>query len=219
MSCMQRINQCAALIGRSLRGMFKRERDRRRYANTPYAWLFQPYMGEELVALACQVTPGKAPIVSLAAVVLDHQQVHLSQAWVATLTDPQAVCEKTVRRHRELYDIETTLLTSVQTLKSLADFIGNRPLIGWQLDQQLSLLDGVFKDHLGFGLPNAQVDVAKLHQRQLRRRHPLVEAPGQFSDALSCWQIPAIATRGLLGKATASALLYMRLQRDMAQSG
>ena len=219
MSSMQGIDKYATLFGRSLRGLVKRERDRRRYANTPYAWLFQPYMGEELVALACQVTPGETPTVSLAAVILDQQQIHLSQAWVATFSDPQAACEKTIRRHRELYNIEMTLQFSVQTLKGLADFIGNRPLIGWQLDQQLSTLNNAFKDHLGFGLPNAQVDVAKLHQRQLRRRHPLVEAPCQFSDALACWQIPAIATRGLLGKATASALLYMRLQRDMTQSG
>ncbi|PRY66791.1 DNA polymerase-3 subunit epsilon [Vreelandella songnenensis] len=216
---MSGIDRYAALLGRSLRLLFKRERDRRRYANSPYAWLFQPYMGEELVALACQVTPGPAPVLSIAAVVMNQQHIQLSHAWVATFADAETACGKTVRRHQELYDTQTTLRFSAQALKGLAEFIGNRPLIGWQLEQQLAMLNSAFRVHLGFGLPNAQVDVARLHQRQLRRRHPLVESSCQFPEALACWQIPTIAARGLLGKAAASALLYMRLQRDMAQSG
>ncbi|MBZ5486033.1 DNA polymerase III subunit epsilon [Halomonas aquamarina] len=216
---MQQIDKYATLVGRSLRMLFKRERDRRRHAHSPYAWLFQPYMGEELVALACQVTPGPEPVLSIAAVVLNQQRVQLSQAWQATLADGEATCDKTVRRHQELYDTQTTLCFSAHTLRGLAEFIGNRPLIGWQLEQQLIMLDSAFRAHLGFGLPNAQVDVARLHHRQLRRRHPLVETSCQFSEALTCWQVPSVAARGLLGKATASALLYMRLQRDMAQSG
>ncbi|MBE0464683.1 DNA polymerase III subunit epsilon [Halomonas sp. FME20] len=212
---MQGIDKYLTLVGRSLRALFKRERERRRYANSPYAWLFQPYMGEELVALACQVTPGETPVLSFAAVVLNQQQIHTSSAWVATLADLQAADKTTLRRHRKLYNTETALSPSTDTLRALAEFIGNRPLIGWQLDQQLAALNSAFRIHLGFGLPNAQIDVAKLHQRQLRRLHPLVESPSQFSEALACWQVPATSTSGLLGKATASALLYMRLQRDM----
>ncbi|MGP8289468.1 DNA polymerase III subunit epsilon [Vreelandella zhanjiangensis] len=212
---MQGTDNYLTLLGRSLRALFKRESERRRYANSPYAWLFRPYMGEELVALACQVTPGDAPVLSFAAVVLNQQQIHTSGAWVATLADPQAADKAALRRHQKLYNTETALLPSTDTLRALAEFIGNRPLIGWQLDQQLAALNSAFRAHLGFGLPNAQIDVAKLHQRQLRRLHPLVESPSQFSEALACWQVPAISTNGLLGKATASALLYMRLQRDM----
>ncbi|MGO2398298.1 MAG: hypothetical protein ACTH6C_06010, partial [Halomonas sp.] len=76
---MQGSKKGMALLGQTLRRMFKRERDRRRYANSPYAWLFQPYMGEELVALACESLPGETPVLSVAAVVLNQQQVHTSQ--------------------------------------------------------------------------------------------------------------------------------------------
>ncbi|MGO2262127.1 MAG: DNA polymerase III subunit epsilon, partial [Halomonas sp.] len=122
-------------------------------------------------------------------------------------------------QHQQLYNPATAVPLCAETLHAFTDFIGNRPLVGWQLDQQFCMLNRAFRAHLGFGLPNVQVDVAKLHQRQLRRLHPLVESSQPFSEALACWQVPTISTQRLLGKATASALLYMRLQRDMTQSG
>lgn len=216
---MQGSKKGMALLGQTLRRTFKRERDRRRYANSPYAWLFQPYMGEELVALACESIPGETSVLSVAAVVLNQQQVHTSQAWVATFADPQTVDQTALRQHQRLYNPATAVPLCAETLHAFTDFIGNRPLVGWQLDQQFCMLNRAFRAHLGFGLPNVQVDVAKLHQRQLRRLHPLVESSQPFSEALACWQVPAISTQRLLGKATASALLYMRLQRDMTQSG
>ncbi|BBI63947.1 hypothetical protein HSBAA_52530 [Vreelandella sulfidaeris] len=103
-------------------------------------------------------------------------------------------------------------------LSALVEFIGNRPIIGWKLEPRISALNALLSKQLGFSLPNAQIDVAKLHQRRLRRLHPEIDAPSSFAQALTCWKVPALGMQSVLGEATASALLYMRLQRTMAEA-
>ncbi|WP_159177956.1 MULTISPECIES: DNA polymerase III subunit epsilon [Halomonadaceae] len=216
---MRLLDRHVTLFSGSLRTLLRRESDRRRCADSPYAWLFQPYMGEELVALACTATPTQSsPVISVAAVVLSHQQVHTSRAFVITLGSAKQPASATLRRHHLLCEAGEILLPNSDNLSALVEFIGNRPIVGWQLEKRIGALNALLSKRLNFALPNAQVDVAKLHQRQLRRLHPEVEAPSSFAQALACWQVPVMGKQSVLGEATASALLYMRLQRIMAQA-
>lgn len=219
MSGMRLLDRHVTLFSGSLRTLLRRESDRRRCADSPYAWLFQPYMGEELVALACTATPTQSsPVISVAAVVLSHQQVHTSRAFVITLGSAKQPASATLRRHHLLCEAGEILPPNSDNLSALVEFIGNRPIVGWQLEKRIGALNALLSKRLNFALPNAQVDVAKLHQRQLRRLHPEVEAPSSFAQALACWQVPVMGMQSVLGEATASALLYMRLQRVMAQA-
>lgn len=219
MSGMRLLDRHVALFSGSLRTLLSRESDRRRCAGSPYGWLFQPYMGDELVAIACYVTPtSSSPLMSLAAVVLSQQQVLTSRAFVMTLGTPEHLESAALRRHQLLYQAGEVLPPSSDNLSALVEFIGNRPIIGWQLDKRISTLNVLLRAQLDFALPNAQVDVARLHQRQLRRLHPEVEPPSTFAKALACWQVPRVGMESVLGAATASALLYMRLQRIMAET-
>jgi len=193
-----------------LGGLLRRGSERRRYAASPYAWLFQPYLGNELVALSCFAHHG---VMSIAAVTLRHHQILTSRAWVAALSEGARGSDAAERRHQLLYNVETTLPLDVESLRSLVEFIGNRPIVGWQLEQRLAPLEQALRRHLGFGLPNARVDVTKLHQRHLRRLHPQAEQEDELARALNCWQVPSQAPQRALEDATASALLYLRLQR------
>ncbi|WP_249978439.1 DNA polymerase III subunit epsilon [Vreelandella olivaria] len=214
---MRLLDRHVALFSGSLRMLLQRESDRRRCEGSPYAWLFQPYMGEELVAMACRVSVDEHPVVSVAAVVLNQRHVQTSRAWVATIANTRSADKATLRRHHQLYGTDVALTPSAENLGALAEFVGNRPLIGWQVGCSFERLNSLFKAGLGFGLPNAQVDIAKLHHRQLRRLHPQVDISSCLGDALERWQLPAMRGHGVLSDATASALLYLRLQRGAAQ--
>ncbi|SDN80522.1 DNA polymerase III subunit epsilon [Vreelandella arcis] len=197
-----------------LGSMLRRGSERRRYAASPYAWLFQPYLGNELVALSCFAHHG---VISVAAVTLRQHQILTSGAWVAALSNTASGSAAAERRHQLLYSVDTTLPLNIESLRSLIEFIGNRPILGWQLEQRLAPLEQQLRRHLGFGLPNARVDVTKLHQRYLRRLHPQAEQQAELACALRCWQVPSAAPQRALEDATASALLYLHLRRDADQ--
>lgn len=214
MSGLRLLDRHLMVLSGSLRTLLSRARDRRRCADATYGWLFQPYLGEESVAVACFVSSNSpSPLISLAAVILDQQQVHTSRAFVMTLGDVEQVDNKALRRHQLLYQTGDVMSPTAHNVSALVEFMGNRPIIGWQLDKRIGLLNGVIKSTLGFALPNAQVDVAKLHQRKLRRGHAELTAATSVSAALACWKVPSVAMQTALDAATASALLYMRLQR------
>lgn len=197
----------------SLRTLLQRESDRRRYVDSPYAWLFQPYMGDEQVALACHASAGRHPIVSVSAVVLDRHQVKVSRAWVATIANSR-VDTATLRRHQRLYGTALSLSPDAENLATLVEFIGNRPLLGWQIGRSFDQLNMLVKQALGFSFPNARVDISKLYHRYLRRLCSQASLCGHLSEALERWQLPYRGGHDVLSESVASALLYIRLQRE-----
>ncbi len=209
MSEMRLLDRHVGLLSGSLRTLVQRESDRRRFADTPHGWLFQPYMGEEAVALACRESQARPGELRVAAVVLTPRRVLTSHAWSDTLTTKG----EHMPHRQERDDAPASSVDSGARIEALAEFIGNRPVVGWQLDALLAPLGRMFKASLGFGLPNAQVDLARLHARQLRRLHPQAEVGPSINEALSCWSLP-LAWPSVHSEATAAALLYQRLQSE-----
>lgn len=200
----------------SLRTLLRRESDRRRYANSPYAWLFQPYMGEELIALSCH--GNQNAVISVAAVPFTRQAIKTSDAYVMTLLPSEAAGRQpslmpSQRQHQLQHAPQRTEIMDKTSLSELVTHIGNRPLMGWGLRRQLNMLNQALNTHLGFALPNAQVDLSLLNRRELRRRQPYVDPPASLRHAAARYSIPLHPFSSVLDQATASALLYQRLQR------
>lgn len=200
----------------SLRTLLRRESDRRRYANSSYAWLFQPYMGEELIALSCH--GAQSGVFSVAVVPFTQQAIKTSDAYVMTLLPSEKAVHQTPlmssqRQHQLQHAPHRTEIMNEKSLSELVAHIGNRPLLGWGLRRQLNPLNQMLNAHLGFALPNAQVDLGVLYRRELRRRQPYVDPPGSLRHAAARYRIPLHPFSSVLDQAIASALLYQRLQR------
>lgn len=216
MSYMALLDRHVTFFNGSLRTLLRRESDRRRYANSSYAWLFQPYMGEELIALACHI--GRSGMFSIAAVPLTQQAIKTSDAYVMTLLPSETAVRQTSlmpsqRQHQLQHAPQRTEVMDETNLSELVAHIGNRPLLGWGLRRQLNVVNRALNAHLGFALPNAQVDIDLLNRRELRRRQPYVDPPATLRHAAARYRIPLHSFSSVLDQATASALLYQRLQR------
>ncbi|UYG00555.1 MULTISPECIES: DNA polymerase III subunit epsilon [unclassified Halomonas] len=212
---MQLTTRHFSLFGGSLRSLFKRESDRRRLAGSPFEWLFHPYLGEELVALAFRFAPTD-PILSVAAVVFNERRVLTQNAWVATLADRHTVARRALRRHQVEHPTPALMAPTAENIATLAEFIGNRPVVGWGLDQTLGPVNRLFDQRLGFELPNAQVDIERLYQRRQKRSSIDPRLAPDLDQALRHARLTPPGATSLLGEASACALLYMRLTRDAA---
>lgn len=217
MSSMMLVDRHVSLFNGSVRTLLRRESDRRRHAHSPFGWLFQPYMGEEMVALACH--QGAGDVVTLASLPFTRQRLKISEARVVTLLpaanadNDSSLSAATQRQHGLLHSPQTSLVCDEKSLETLVCELGNRPLIGWSLPGQLRTFNKALHTHLGFTLPNAQIDLARDYHRMLRRRQPHLEAPKQLSKAARHWKISLPDFSSVLDQAMASALLYLKLQR------
>lgn len=193
--------------------------DRHRHAHGRYGWLFHPYTGEELVALAVQDTGDEArlaePLV-IAAVRLRGDRVLTSESLELRLARSSGLDVETLRRHG-LRGIDLADgMAMDRALASLLDFIGNRPLVSWRLDRELAVINRQLRFHLGFELPNAGIDLAQRYQRRQRHHHPQLEPLAPFARAAERLGVPVMGRHSALGTAVTTALMHLRLGRDDA---
>ncbi|MCG6657650.1 3'-5' exonuclease [Halomonas campisalis] len=194
----------------------RRASDRRRHAEGEYGWLFNPYTGDELVAIDCETTgvdPRSAEPVSIAAVKVRGERVLTSESLDLRLQRPSTLSGESIRIHGlrgiDLDDGECL----DQALARLLDFIGNRPLLGWRLDFDLAIINRQLRPRFGFDLPNSGIDVAQLYHRQLRRSHLEAASAPRFEAAAKALGVPVMGRNTALGDAVTTALMYLRLER------
>ncbi|MDX1465553.1 MAG: 3'-5' exonuclease [Halomonas sp.] len=195
----------------------RRAADRRRQVDGDHGWLFTPYTGEELVAIDCVTTapdPRRAELVSLAAVRLRGDRVLTSDSLDLRLARPASLSGDSIRLHR-LRGIDLAEGAGIdEALAQFLDFVGNRPLIGWRLDDDLTLLNRYLRPRFGFDLPNACIDVAQVYYRRLRRQHPELVTRPRFEQVAERLGVPVMGRHTALGDAVTAALIHLRLTRS-----
>ncbi|GEK49156.1 3'-5' exonuclease [Bisbaumannia pacifica] len=196
----------------------RRVSDRRRQANGEYGWLFNPYTGDEMVAIDCETTgldTRRAELVSLAAVRLKGDRVLTSQSLDLRLARPASLSGDSIRIHR-LRGIDLEGGDSIEAaLAKFLDFVGNRPLVGWCLEFDLAILNRYLRAHLGFELPNARVEVSQAYAKALRRSRPELIPNLRFEAVAEALEVPVMGRHTALGDAVTTALMYTRVQRGL----
>ncbi|PAU76201.1 3'-5' exonuclease [Halomonas salipaludis] len=194
----------------------RRASDRRRHAEGEYGWLFHPYTGNEMVAIDCETTgldTRCAELVSIAAVKVRDGRVLTSESLDLRLQRPASLNGDSIRIHG-LRGIDLAGGDCVEeALDKLLDFIGNRPLMGWCLDFDITILNRHLRPRFGFDLPNSLIEVSQRYVRDLRRAHPEIEPNLRFEAVAKALDVPVIGRHTALGDAVTAALMYLRLEK------
>lgn len=199
----------------------RRAADRRRQAQGRYGWLFNPYTGDELVAIDCEATgldPKTADLVSIAAVRIKGDRVLTSDSLNLRLQRPDSLTGDSIRIHR----LRGVDLDGGETLKEalekLLDYIGNRPLLGWCVDYDIAVINRHLRPLLGFDLPNVCIDMAQAYQREMRRIRPQLEPHMGFETTAKALGVPVIGRHTALGDAITTALMHVRLNKGALEA-
>jgi DNA polymerase-3 subunit epsilon len=190
--------------------------DRRKHGQGTYGHLFEPYTGEELVALDLETTglnPRTAQILTIGAVIIRGHRVMSSKKLELKLQAPDELPIESVKVHK-LRKIDLNEGKPVaDTLHQLLEFIDNRPLVGYYLRFDISLLNRHLRDLMGFELPNRAIDVATLYRQQMKS-HILDDCQINlgFESMSEHLGIPVIDRHTALGDAITAALIYLHLQ-------
>lgn len=199
----------------------RRVADRRRQAGGDYGWLFNPYTGDELVAIDCETTgidPRNAELVSIAAVKVRGDRVLTSDSLDLRLQPPASLTGDSICIHG-LRGVDLAGGDSVrEALIKLLDFVGNRPLLGWRIEFDLLVINRHLRPLLGFDLPNSVIDVEHRYVRDLRRSHPVIDPCLSFESVADALQVPVMGRHTALGDAVTTALMHVRMQKRLRPS-
>ncbi len=203
------------LLPRSLRVL----RERKQQRDGPFAHLFEPYKGDEVVSLDCETTSldvKEAEILSIGAVRIRGSRVMTSDRLDIKLKPPRSLTGDSIKIHKiramdlsDGVDIE-------EALEQVLAFVGNRPLLGYYVNFDIRMLDKYIRPRYGFGLPNKAIELSDVYHDIVKWKAIGGSVDLRFDTIAKKLQLPILERHTALGDAITVALMYVRLKHGDA---
>ena len=185
---------------------------------SPWLHIFQPYYGDELVALDIETTSldtKKAEIVSIGAVKIKSNQVKTSQKLDVRICSPKHLSSDSIKVHMLRHVDLANGLPVGEALDALLQFIGNRPLVGYYIRYDLTVLNKLMRSKYAFSLPNNATDITDLYRQKLAAKG-VNESDMllSFDTIAEQLKVPIVGRHTALGDAITTALMFVKMQAN-----
>lgn len=183
---------------------------------SPYQSLFHAPQQGEFVSLDCETTsldPKRAELVTIAATKIIDNRIITSQPFEVRLRAPQSLDSGSVKIHKIRHQDLLDGVSEKQALEGLLAFIGNRPLVGYHIRYDKTILDIACKKQLGFPLPNQLIEVSQIYHDQLEKRLPNAYIDLSLDAICNHLQLPIQDKHDALQDAISAALVFVRLTK------
>lgn len=187
--------------------------DRWQHSKGEYGYIFEPYSGDECIALDLETTsldPESADILSIGAVKVRGKKVMTSERLDIKLQKPETLTAESIKIHKirgvDLYGGEAL----GDALMELLKFIGNRPIMGYYIDFDIAVLNRHIRPRYGFSLPNKVIELSHLYQQKVQRANPELQPDLHFEKIAEKLSVPIMGRHTAVGDAITTALMYVR---------
>jgi DNA polymerase-3 subunit epsilon len=189
---------------------------RRQLKDPAFAYLGEPYDGDELVSIDCETTglDVKADqILSVGAIKVKGDAILTSQRLDFLVRPRDPVSERTILIHHiRPVDLEDAVPID-EAIRRVLEFVGPRPLVGYFLEFDVGMLNKYARPLLGTGLPNPKIEVSRLYYDWRAAQVP----PGgnidlRFETIRQRLDLPRRAAHDAFNDALLTAMMYLRLK-------
>jgi DNA polymerase-3 subunit epsilon len=195
----------------------KRLADRFKNRDSDFKGLFEPYAGSEIISLDCEMTgldTKNDHIVSIGAVKIDGNKVKTGDAFEAMIDHGDWLSKDSIRVHR-IRKVDLNDAVAIETaVMAMIEFIGNRPILGYNIQFDLKFLDRYTKPLLGFSLPNQIIEFADVYRKAVVSKRPDAVPHLGFEEIIEDLNVPVFGRHTALGDATTVAMAYVKLKRS-----
>jgi len=189
--------------------------NRRGLNDENYAWLFEPYTGDEVVVFDTETTGlnmQKDAVLSIGAVKIKGDKILTSQSFELFLKPSKEISVESIKIHHiRPCDLEHAL-EPLEGVQKFLEFIGNRPLVGYYLEFDVAMINRLIKPWLGITLPNTQTEVSGLYFDKKIALIPQGNIDLRFDTILTELNIPRMGQHNALNDAIMTAMVYIKLQ-------
>lgn len=189
--------------------------NRRGLNDENYAWLFEPYTGDEVVVFDTETTGlnmKKDAVLSIGAVKIKGDKILTSQSFEVFLKPSKEISVESIKIHHiRPCDLEHAI-EPVEGVKKFLEFIGNRPLVGYYLEFDMAMINRLIKPWIGITLPNKQIEVSGLYFDKKIALIPQGNIDLRFDTILDNLNIPRMGQHNALNDAIMTAMVYIKLQ-------
>lgn len=193
----------------------RRIKEKYDHKSGPYAHLFAPYEGDEVVSLDCETTSldvKQGEIVSIGAVKIKGKKVLSSERLDIKLKPPKSLTGDSIKIHKIR---EADLVGGIDigdALDQVLEFVGNRPILGYYVNYDIRMLDKFIRPKYGFGLPNKAIELSHVYHDIIKWKSVGGNVDLRFDTISKHLDIPMLERHTAIGDALTVALMYVRLK-------
>lgn len=188
----------------------------RRHADGPWGALLQPSTLAEPVSLDLETTgldPRQDHILSIAAVPIRAGRVCTAARFERTVRAERAFDIDSIRHHRITPGESAAGSSVTEAVQALLRWLGNRPLLGYNLAFDIAMLTPHVRRIAGFSLPNRRIELAGEYFKGEHRHRPDAAIDLRLEAICEDLGVPMLARHSALGDATTVGLCWLALQR------
>lgn len=206
----------------------KQARQKAKLLHPEYAYLFDEATNDEWICLDLEMTGLNAKtdyILSVGAVKIirenDQFSLQVGEGLSIICHPPIMPTQESIVVHGlRPIDVENGI-SYEQMLPILLNFIGNRPIVGFCTQMDITFVNALARPFLGVNLPNKLLDVSLMEQqiRQKRNKNPdMIVERRHLNDLLIQYDIPLLPAHDAFNDAVMTAMLFCKLQAQMPKS-
>lgn len=196
----------------------KRAWNRRGLNDENYAWMFEPYAGDEVVVFDTETTGldiKKDAVLSIGAVKVKGDRILTSESFEIFLKPSREISSESIKIHHiRPCDLEHAL-EPLEGAKKFLEFIGNRPLVGYYLEFDMAMMNRMIKPWLGCELPHKQIEISGLYFDKKIALIPQGNIDLRFDTILRDLNIPRMGQHNALNDAIMTAMVYIKLKNTL----
>jgi len=193
---------------------FKKNANRKKLKDNAFEFLFEDDKSGEYIVFDTETTglnPKVDEILSIGAVKIKDNKVLTSQTFEVFLQNSKEISSTSIKIHGirpfDLRDAKTTKQGIVEFL----NFIGSRPLIGYYLEFDVSMINRYTKPLLGITLPNKMIEVSEIYFDKTISLIPQGNIDLRFDTILKNCSIPNMGAHNAVNDAIMTAMIYLKL--------
>ena len=193
---------------------FKTKANRSKLKDKNFEFLFQEDTSGEYVVFDTETTgldSKKDEILSIGAVKIKDNKILTSQIFEVFLQNSKEISSKSIKIHGirpfDLKDAKTTKEGIVEFL----NFVGSRPLVGYYLEFDVSMVNKYTKEMLGITLPNKMIEVSEIYFDKTISMIPQGNIDLRFDTILKKCGIPNMGVHNAVNDAIMTAMIYLNL--------
>lgn len=195
----------------------KTKANRSRLKDREFEFLFQEDRSGEYVVFDTETTglnPKKDEILSIGAVKIKDNRILTSQTFEVFIKNSCDISSKSIEIHHirpcDLEDAKTTDIA----IREFLNFIGSRPLIGYYLEFDVSMINKYIKPMIGVTLPNRTIEVSEIYFDKTIPLIPQGNIDLRFDTILKKCNVPDMGAHNAVNDAIMTAMIYLKLKSD-----
>ena len=197
---------------------FLRARERKRLNNPEYDVLYQEH-ADEIVSIDCETTSldvKEAEIISIGAVKIRGNTILTSESFYV-IVKPEGMLQAANVTVHGLRPKDLSNGIPVQdAIRQLLAFVGGRPLLGYNLEYEVAMINNFLQPMQGIKLPQKQIEVSSLYARQEAKYNYYDNYVDlRMASIIKKLQIPDLPRHDALNDAINVAVMYLTLQAKM----